>query len=280
MNSIDIAILTILGLSCLMGIFRGLTKEVLGLFTWVGSAVAAYALYPSVGEYARSQIANPMIADSITGVCLFIAFLILFSIIAFNISNMVRGSVMGSVDRGLGLAFGIVRGVVIICIAEITFSLFIPRESQSETIKSAQYVPIVRRGADEFLTMLPSHLREIMDQQSQKLQGTTNVLSIHNAPSQLLTPLSPKQPQSTLKAQATPPLDTQSETQTPAISPAPHHKDRTPASPQSKYTPVDPEKTAESLSQLKPKASISRGNEGVYDKRQQRELDRLIDTLE
>ena len=303
MNGIDIAILVIMGLSCLMGIIRGLTKEVLGVFTWAGAAFAAYMTYPLASEFARQHIANPMIADSVTGVVLFILFLIVFSVITFNISNAVRGSAIGGLDRGLGLAFGVVRGSVLICAAEIAFSLFINRESQSESFQSARFIPMVRRGSDEILTMLPSHWRETLDQQTRNLQNLGN--SVQSPPSQLLMPVVPNttspsgvpggstgasstpnetaQPQSVLPQQTqNPPLGTIPNGIPPVLQQngTPPQVNRTPAPGMGNRTtsPMDRDKTADSLSDLKPTAADIKGNEGTYDKRQQRELDRLIDS--
>lgn len=268
MNTIDIAILVIMGLSCLMGIVRGLTREVLGLLTWAGAGFAAYTTYPLVSHFARGYIANTMIADTLSGVALFIIYLVVFSIIAFNISNAIRGSVVGSVDRGLGLAFGVARGAILICTIEIFFSLFILREAQSQNIQTARFVPMVRRGADELLTVLPANVREILDQQSQKIRNET--LGHEPVTSQLLVPVDE---QSRLKAQTVP-----------AASPAPVESIVEPMVPRPvrrPMTPADSQATVDSLSELRPQAVVTgKRSNGEYDKRQQRELDRLIENYD
>ncbi len=70
MNSVDIGILVIFGISCLAGFMRGFTREILGVFTWVGSAVATYIAVPLLGGIAKGYIANPMIADAVTAVAI------------------------------------------------------------------------------------------------------------------------------------------------------------------------------------------------------------------
>lgn len=269
MNPIDIAILTIMGISCLMGIVRGLTREILGLMTWLGASFGAYATYPAVSHIARGYIANPMIADSISGVALFIIYLIVFSIISFNISNAIRGSVMGSLDRGLGLAFGVIRGAVLLCAIEILFSLFILREAQSQNIKTARFVPIVRRGADELLTMLPAHLREMLDQQSQKIRKETTAQESQST--QLLPTL---QDQFHSKIQ----LDAEQSTE-PSQQALFEHK--APKAAVHPIRPRDSQATVDSLSELRPQAAQApQKKEAEYDKRQQRELDRLIENYD
>lgn len=262
MNTVDFAILGIMGLSCLMGIIRGLTKEVLSLFTWAGSALAAYTLYPSASGLMRSHIANPMIADGVTGATLFITFLIIFGIITVAISNAVKDSMMGGLDRSLGLAFGIFRGICVVCALEIIFSLFIARDKQSSTIQQARFITMVRNGADEIVTMLPASLRDMIWTQTQKIQGIAplagdvkDLISHHDK--------GLRKPFEHLN---------QSQKHLPGIAPSSSHNQT-----HLKDEHVDPEKTMEGLSSLKPQATQLK-SEGVYDNRQQRELDRLIET--
>jgi membrane protein required for colicin V production len=262
MNSIDLAILGIMTLSCLMGLIRGITKEVLSLFTWAGSALAAYTLYPSASGIAREHIANPMIADGITGAILFIIFLVIFGIITVAISNGVKDSMMGGLDRSLGLAFGIFRGVFAICLIEIIFSLFIHRDKQADTIQQARFITMVRNGSDEIVTLFPLNIRHMIASQTQKLQGIApmagTVKDLVTIPVPLPPSIGKNNPHGLLKGMT--PQRSQKQT---VLSP-----DR-----------QDPEKTMEGLSSLKPQATQLKA-EGVYDNRQQRELDRLIETSE
>lgn len=275
MNSVDIAILVIMGLSCLMGIVRGLTKEVLSMVTWAGASLGAYYTYPLLSPMTRSYIANTVIADGISSAVLFIVYLIILSIFSFNISTAVRQSMVGAADRGLGLVFGVVRGSVFLCAVEILVSLFIPREAQSLAIQSAQFVPIVRRGADEFLSLLPAQLRQMLDEQSQRIrqEARTN----EKIASQLLQPVYP--------------IPTHNYQASEAGQQAPAQEEgiivkrgRTGSSSPSSSLPKPPQKidsqaTADSLSELRPKAVKNENKTSAeYDRRIQRELDRLIET--
>jgi membrane protein required for colicin V production len=268
MNSVDLGILGVMAFSCLMGLLRGLTKEVLSLFTWGGSVATAYYFYPSVSGIARAQIANPMIADGVTAVGLFIVCLILFGILTVAISNGVKDSLMGGLDRSLGLAFGIFRGVVVVCAIEIVFSLFISRDHQSETIKQARFITMVRNGSDEIMGFLPLNIRTILLTQIQKAQGIAPLVG--NATDLIVQqqvvpqPLPQQNPTQDLLKEMTPPPPDRTKTKAPSPRLA---------------SPQDSEKTMENLSSLKPQATLSK-SEGVYDSRQQRELERLIETSE
>ena len=63
MNYVDIGVLVVIALSALLAMGRGLVKEVLSMFGWVGAAILTYLIFlrvPQVKEFARQQIAEPV----------------------------------------------------------------------------------------------------------------------------------------------------------------------------------------------------------------------------
>lgn len=278
MNSIDIGILVIMGISCLIGFWRGFTREVLGLFTWLGSAIATYVAIPIFGGVARAYISNPMIADAATAVVLFIIFLIIFSIISGALSNSVKSSSLGGVDHALGFSFGIVRGVVVICGLEIIISTFTLRQNQSQGIQNARFTSMVRHGSDNLIHLLPSSFQEfIVNNQTESLakaaqhtaaqhpQETLNGLVAGAVKEAVVDNL--KNPETMKKI-----LAAQPQTQPSSLTQHPHTTPLLAPTPEE-----DREKTAESLAKLTPQAVKKEGDDGKYDKRQQRGLDRLIE---
>lgn len=279
MNSVDIGILIILGISCLAGFMRGFTREVLGLFTWAGSAFATYVAVPLVGGVTRGHIANPMMADAITAVVLFILFLIIFSIISGAVANSVKRSSLGSIDRSLGVSFGIARCVVIICSAEIILSTFTLRQNQADTIQNARFTPMVRRGSDNLVQWVPQNVRDfIATQQSEAFAKTVphsngektveNVISdaIQGVAVESATSIA-KNPTGTLQKLLQPAQGKSSQGHGAAVSSLPMtpHKQE-----------EDTEKTAESLARLTPQTMETKGKDGDYNTRQRRDLDRLV----
>ena len=279
MNSMDIAILIVFGISCLAGFMRGFTREVLGLFTWLGSTLATYMAVPLMGGIARGHIANPMIADAVTAVVLFIIFLIIFSLISGAVSNTVKRSNLGSIDRALGVSFGIVRAVVIVCSIEILFSTFTLRPNQSETIQMARFTPMIRRAADNLIVWLPQNVREfIATQQSESMSKTQPNAPILNPNNDSLENILSNAAQNIVTDNV---VNSQSQAVQKFLNPSqPNQQVPTPqpnavvvTSPKQ---PEDTEKTAESLANLTPQAMDVKGNDGDYNKRQRRDLDRLV----
>lgn len=259
MNSVDIGILVILSLSSLIGLFRGFTREVLGMFTWLGAAVLAYLTLSVFSGFTKQYITNPMMADIITGVVLFILYLIVFSIVSSFIAATVHSSALGGVDRALGFSFGIIRGVVFLLIAEVVISSFIPRTHQPQAIQTARFAPMIRSGGDALFRTLPGHWQQyIIAQITKSLEAAKVAESVIQ---QSGTPAAPN---------TTPPLPLG---QTPAPTPTPQQQSLL-------KQEEDTEKTAESLANLKPQSVPSKTHDGEYDNRQRREMERLFQTTE
>ena len=285
MNGVDFAIIGVFIISCLMGIARGFTREILGLLTWGTSATSTYLFIPVFSPLARGYIANPMIADSLTGLCLFITSLVVFSIITNLIAAYVRSSTLGGVDRSLGLGFGTLRAVLLFCVCEIIFSAFTARPAQPPSLQNARFVPLIRQGGDVLLTMIPRNWQESLKNMAAKTNDgkkTASVLTqhaqdhIHQQAESLLKPSKDKEAEDH-RAQGEL-LPTPGETVSAFGTILPHsHKDVPP--PSSKTitpAPQDLQKTAESLANLTPHAVESSKDD--YDSRQRRDMDRLFQT--
>lgn len=175
MNTIDIFILVIFGISALMGILRGFTKEILSLCSWGGAVGLSYVFLPLGRSITSPYIANTMMADGVAFFGLFIVSLIILSILVNVMSGYIHESSFKGIDYSLGFGFGIFRGVVIVSAAELIFSTFSPRKTQSETFQTARFIPMARKGGDTLLQILPNSAREWVLEQATKVENQVGV---------------------------------------------------------------------------------------------------------
>jgi membrane protein required for colicin V production len=242
MNSIDLAILVLLFGSALIGLLRGFTREVLAMFTWLGSATAAYLTVPIFNKITSQYISNPMMADAVTGIILFLVFLIVFSIVSGFIANSVRNSTLGGVDRSLGFSFGLVRGIFVILLIEVGLTLFTPRQNQALVIQTARFTPLIRSGGDVLFTAIPASWKQMIAAQTTK--NEVSKVAIEKG-------------KDLLSSSGTGP------------TPAPQPQEQVPIQPQQSPTQPQPkepqkpqeedtEKTAESLANLKPQSVMTK----------------------
>ena len=111
---IDIAMLAIVALSAIAGAVRGLTFEILSLLGWVAAWFAGLWLGPAIAPHL--SIGSP--GSSLNGIAAFaIAFLIALvvcGLAARAVSALVGKTPLKPLDRLLGIAFGVLRGVLVL----------------------------------------------------------------------------------------------------------------------------------------------------------------------
>lgn len=112
MAGLDFAVIVILLVSLLLGLWRGLVYEVLSLLGWPLAFVLSKLfagnvapLMPVVQEPARVAVAYAVV---------FIAALVVWGVLAWLVSKLVKAAGLGWLDRVLGGLFGVLRGGLVV----------------------------------------------------------------------------------------------------------------------------------------------------------------------
>ena len=156
----DAAILVILLISAIFGFIRGFVKETLSVAGWVGAIFLSLYLFPIAQPIAREFILNLLIADILTGAVIFILSLVILSYISHAISEKVKASSLGALDRSLGIFFGIARGAILLGVAWLVFVQFIPEKDRPEWILQARMLPIIEASGEFVARLLPPDMQE------------------------------------------------------------------------------------------------------------------------
>jgi membrane protein required for colicin V production len=117
MNWVDYAILGVILLSALVGIGRGLIREVLSLGTWVAAILVGWFFHKPVAELLVPYLSQPSVRLGVAFLALIILTLFVGAIVGAILSALVEKTGLTGLDRLLGLAFGAARGVIIVAMA-------------------------------------------------------------------------------------------------------------------------------------------------------------------
>jgi membrane protein required for colicin V production len=160
-TAVDIAVLLVLLISAIAAFARGFVHEVLSIGAWVGAGLATLYLFGTVQPHSRELIPIPLLADIAAGVAIFLACLIVLAVLTRMLTARVKNSALGALDRSLGLAFGVLRGAVIIALAWLVLVWALPDPAERpDWIREAKSRRLVEASATMLAGILPGDLGE------------------------------------------------------------------------------------------------------------------------
>lgn len=129
MTIFDYLVLFILGSSIIIGVMRGLVKEVFSLLGWVVALVVANMFVETMAAWLPPVIPGVPIRLIVAFIVLFIAVRLLVGLLSMTVASVVKASGLSSVDRGLGALFGVLRALIIVIVVVMLCGLTaIPRQ--------------------------------------------------------------------------------------------------------------------------------------------------------
>jgi membrane protein required for colicin V production len=170
-NVTDVVVLLVLVISGVFAFFRGFVHELMAVVSWIGAAIVTLYAFPLVQPEIRKIVAAPLIADIGTGVGLYLAVLIVLSILTRIVSRRVRDSALGPLDRSLGLLFGFLRGAVLVSIAWLALAWVLPREDHPDWITKARSLPLIQQSSVILVGLVPDRLRGQATEAFQDMDG-------------------------------------------------------------------------------------------------------------
>ncbi len=124
MALIDIIILVIIGISSLIGVFRGLVKEALSLASWFAAIVAGTLFNAQLADLMVNLINNASLRRIAAFAILFIVVIFAGTILSNLVSKLTQAAGLKGADRTLGGLFGILRGLTIVLVIVLVGSQF------------------------------------------------------------------------------------------------------------------------------------------------------------
>ena len=109
---LDIVILIVMALSVLSAVRKGFSREVIGLAASVFGLILGLWFYGSASVYFEPYVSSPEIAKFLGFGAVFLAVLSAGALLGWVVSRFLKKTGLSWVDRSLGAAFGIVRGLL------------------------------------------------------------------------------------------------------------------------------------------------------------------------
>jgi len=129
MNFFDITIIIIISFCLIMGLFKGLIKEVTGIIGVIAGFYGAYTYHALLTPVLENWIENPVYRDLLSFFIVFTAIVMMIGLISFLIRKFLKFVFLGWVDRTCGLIFGAAKGIIFASVIFIMITTFVPKSS-------------------------------------------------------------------------------------------------------------------------------------------------------
>jgi len=116
MTAFDYTVLAVLGLSIILSVMRGLVKEVLSILAWFVAFYVGRTYTDQMLPLIPADLPSESLRTLAAFLVLFLATLLLATLLAIAISAIFKKIGLGWLNRVLGAVFGAFRGVLIVCI--------------------------------------------------------------------------------------------------------------------------------------------------------------------
>lgn len=166
MPIIDILIAVAIVISVVVGIFRGFVKEAISIAALLFAIWAALYFGPSVGEVSDSWLNSEELKMWFGRSLVFIVVLVIGGLLGWAISKFVRLSMLSGIDRLMGSAFGVLRGILLVAVFVIggEFAGF----DNDDWWRDSRLIPYAEVVADWIKEMAPQGLELITPDEAAK----------------------------------------------------------------------------------------------------------------
>ncbi len=113
-NIADWLIVAIVAVSAIASLWRGFAREAISLAAWFIAFTVATMFGPALEGQLAAGITSPQIRQLSAFLLLFVATLLVCSLLGYLLSQLLKVSGLGFIDRLLGVAFGLIRGGIVV----------------------------------------------------------------------------------------------------------------------------------------------------------------------
>jgi membrane protein required for colicin V production len=159
LTGLDALVFAILLISGGFAYIRGFVHELLTLVAWAGAALTTLYGFEYVVPVARDMISVRAVADIGTGLVIFVAVLVVLTILTRLLARRVQDSSLSTLDRSLGLVFGVLRAALLLSFIWVLVAWAVPRDDFPEWISEARTLPLIETGAGLLYALVPEHLQ-------------------------------------------------------------------------------------------------------------------------
>ncbi len=157
---IDWALIAVIGLSVIVGLWRGFVREVFSIFVWILAIWIAFRYSGVAAGWLEAWVELPSARAIVAFSGLLLITLIIGGLAGWLLGKLVDSTGLGGTDRMIGMLFGLLRGLVIVVVIMLV-TRFTPFP-QDPWWQQSRLIPYFERLAIYSVQWLPDNLQEML----------------------------------------------------------------------------------------------------------------------
>ncbi len=159
MNWLDVTLTLVLAVSTAAGFSRGFTRTVLGLTAFLFGLLLACWLYGSAGVLFQDYVSHKSVANFLGFVTVYAAVCLAAALAGWLLVKFYKSVGLDWLDRLLGAAVGLARGVLAGCVLVMVLMAF-ARKPPPPSVVDSRLAPYMVDGARILSWLAPRELRD------------------------------------------------------------------------------------------------------------------------
>ena len=151
----DYAVIIVVLLSAFSAFFRGFCKELFTLLALIGAIILSSHFSYLLNDPVKSVLPNDMMANAVAKIGAFLLAALVLGFIGKILAYALQRVVPPSIDRTLGVLFGIARGFVLIFIPFFFTELYLRPDAYPVWLNDAKTKPYFEEATDAIKQYLP-----------------------------------------------------------------------------------------------------------------------------
>jgi membrane protein required for colicin V production len=159
MTQFDLIVFALLAISAAVGFARGAMREIAALVALVTAAAAAIFTLAPASHFARRMVHPDWLAAAVALVVVFLVTYIVMRLIGLSVARQIQEArFIGALDRSVGLAIGLARGLIVLGALNLMFNAATPKDLQPHWIVGATTWPLAQNMGRLLTALAPQGL--------------------------------------------------------------------------------------------------------------------------
>lgn len=153
MNILDIIIISVLCFFLIKGIIRGLVREIASLAGVVLGIILGIRLQASFSKVLAGYLPAGGYLSIVSFTLIFILIILLCNLVGWGIRVLIKKGALSGIDRAFGGGFALIKGIVILYLALVLITFFLP--GRLPIIAGSRIAPWIIRSYQSMVKIIP-----------------------------------------------------------------------------------------------------------------------------